>query len=479
MFKKFLSNKGIGYYIIAGIALLSLIVGIVFFATYKNPTLEAQMGNKAAGFVVETIGIFLIAGFFVELVLLLIPQYRFLQLAAMAMFGLAFYKDVLVIPDFIIGKINNVEYNGGNFGLNMFFFITILLIFIAAIVAPFLGFIKDEDENKEEMKVKKGDNLKLIKVGVGAVVVFAAVLTSSLVAGNMVLKKGSGKNQGSQETSLPSEEEVDPVDDLITDEIRNTADAFDYSFNPKEVLIKEQEAESYDYAAIASVPTDGSRKDCNIVYYFEGSYAEGYQGDYSPTYAYLYLYDDGVFAGKSRDTNIRGYWFNSSLANGSDESGADIKDCLNMVSNVTHYESIITDPKEGFYQYEAYIYLDMGWGTRSIIISGYEYYPDVALAIDTHGEVPHAQTNKGFDISFWTPTRVIKNLTYSSVFKPVDVTWSCTGGSVKVTYAKNKNGQEEKAQGIDTIVATFTESGEQTITASWGGFSASVTVVVD
>ena len=150
MFEKFFKNKAIGYYLVAAAALLSLIVAIVFFFTYRTPSLEAQMGNKASGFVVETIGIFLIAGFVVELVVLVSPEFRFFQIAAIVMFGLAFYKDILVIPDFIIGKINNVEYNGGNFGLNMFFFISILVIVILAVVAPFIGLVKEEVLDEEE-----------------------------------------------------------------------------------------------------------------------------------------------------------------------------------------------------------------------------------------------------------------------------------------------------------------------------------------
>ena len=111
----FLKNKGIGYYIVAVITLLSLIVGIVFFATYKNPDLDPinhinPMGNSSDGVVVETIGIFLIAGAVVELALLIAPQYRFIQIGAIAMFGLALYKDIIIIPDFIAGKANNVEY---------------------------------------------------------------------------------------------------------------------------------------------------------------------------------------------------------------------------------------------------------------------------------------------------------------------------------------------------------------------------------
>ena len=126
--KKFLERRTIGYFLVAGLALVSLILAIIFFASYKNPSLAAQMGNKADGLGVETIGIFLLAGFAVEIVVLVLPQYRFIQIGAVAMFGLAFYKEVLIIPDFIAGIANKVMYNGGNLGLNMFLFFALLMV---------------------------------------------------------------------------------------------------------------------------------------------------------------------------------------------------------------------------------------------------------------------------------------------------------------------------------------------------------------
>ena len=62
----FFKNKSIGYYIVAGVTLLALIVAIVFFATYNKPELDPifgnnPMGNKADGLLAVTIGIFLLA----------------------------------------------------------------------------------------------------------------------------------------------------------------------------------------------------------------------------------------------------------------------------------------------------------------------------------------------------------------------------------------------------------------------------------
>lgn len=155
MLKKFFKNKAIGYYIALGTAVLALIMLIIFFATYNKPDLASVMGNKADSYQPVTIGIFLIAGVVVELVVLVLPEFRFFQLGAIVMFALALYKEILIIPDFIAGIANGVEYNGGNAGLNFFYLVMLFIIAVAAVVAPFLGFEKElvEDEDDEEEEV--------------------------------------------------------------------------------------------------------------------------------------------------------------------------------------------------------------------------------------------------------------------------------------------------------------------------------------
>ena len=152
MLEKFFRNKAIGYYLVMAAAVLSLITAIVFFMTYRTPDLVTQMGNKASTYVPETIGIFLLAGFVVELVVLWGPKNRFFQLAAIVMFGMALYKDILIAADFIVGFINKVMYNGGNPGLNMYYLVSIVIIALLAVVAPFIGLVKEDviDEEEEE-----------------------------------------------------------------------------------------------------------------------------------------------------------------------------------------------------------------------------------------------------------------------------------------------------------------------------------------
>lgn len=153
--KRFFKNKAVGYYMVAGALLLAIILAIVFFNTYNNPNIPSindapVMGNKSASYVPITIGIFLIAGAVVELVVLAMPEFRFFHLAAIVMFGLAIYKDVLIMGDFFAGMGTGVFYNGGNVGLNFFYFITLVVIELVAVAASFVGFIKETDEADEE-----------------------------------------------------------------------------------------------------------------------------------------------------------------------------------------------------------------------------------------------------------------------------------------------------------------------------------------
>ena len=451
--QNFMKKLGIGYFIAAGTALVALITAIIFFATYKG-----AMANNASALVPQTIGIFLIAGAIVEIAVLVVPQYRFLHIPAMVMYALALFKEIVLIPPLIADEINNVHYQGGNLGTNVLYMVLLVLIVAAAVTVAFLGFYKKEEEVNEDMKIKKGDVLGIVKIGVSGAVVLAAVLTSALVALDMKSKMNKAGEDGSYNP--------------ITPEIRKAAEEFDYSFNPKEVLMKEQEEYDFNASDVKNVPTTETRDGHNMVYYFEGAYAEGYQGDYSQTYAYLCLWEDGLFGGKVNDTQVRGYWFNSSLAEGS-KDGQDIKDCLKMVSNVNHYDSIIAQEATGFYQYQAYAYLGFSWGTRSMILNGYEYYPEVALALNTQDSVLEAYVGEEYDMSSWVPTRILKNLTFSSVFKPVDVTWEAEDGSVAISYVDNN-----KSRGISSIIGTFNSTGEKKVTIKWNGFEADVTVKV-
>ena len=359
------------------------------------------------------------------------------------MFALALFKEVFLIPNLIADEINNVHYQGGDLGTQVFYLVSLLVILAIAIAAAFIGFYKSEEEAGEDMKLQKGNVLGIVKVGVCGVVVVAAILASSLISADMQ-RKINIANANTGEGFNP-----------ITEEIKKKAADYDYAFKPEEVVIKEQEGE-YDYSGINSKVKDTNQPtgDQQLVYVFEGAYAEGYQGDYSETYANLYLWNDGYFGGKVGSTSVRGYWFNSSL-----EAAEGVKDCLKMVSNVNNYDSIIGQEATGFYEYNIYVYLGFSWGTRSMGLGGYLYYPEVAIAIDPSNTGTEFQVGDTFDKEALKALRVLKNLNYSAVFKSSEVKWEYPSGMLDSNNV-------------------IKQAGEHEIKATWNGMEASIKVNV-
>lgn len=439
--KKFLQNKSIGYFIAAADAVLALVLAILFFATYKG-----AVTNTGRGLVPEIIGIFALGGMAIEIVALLLPEYSFIHLGALLMYGISLGKQINLVPDLIAGKINNVEYEGGDFTMNIIWLVLQLVLVGTAVAVAFLGMYKKQEEADADFKNIKG-TAKLVKMAGGAALVLAAVLSTTILTANLNAAAARGSQTVVEEGWSP-----------INDEIRAAAEAKEYDFDPTTVIIKEEESYDYNASDLKNLKYSKTRSGHNLVYYFEGSYAEGYQGDYSETYADIYLWDDGLYAGKAKDTEFKGYWYNSSIRDGADEEGNDIADCLNMVGNVSKYESIITEPASGFYERQAYIYLNMGWGTRSIIVSGYKYYPEVALAINPGSDKLETKVGESIDVNSWVAVRVLKNLTYSAVFKKSEVTWTIPAELKKTT--------------LET-------AGEYEVKAKWGNFQAAVTVKVN
>lgn len=481
--KQFIKNKGIGYYVAAATALCALILAIIFFATFSNPALDpithhSPMGNKADGMLPETIGIFLLAGVLVEVVVLVLPQYRFIHIITILLYGLALYKEVIIIPDFLAGKANNVMYNGGNYDLNMFYLISLILIAVAAIVAAFLGFYKSDEEAKKEMAVK--GTAGIIKVSAAAVVVIAAVLSSTLVSTSLSNKVSQGKANGG-EISSSSKAPAKPRFNPINDEIKAKADAIEYDFDPSSIKMEEQEEWDYSDSRLSGLTYTNTRAGHNLVYVFEGEYSEGYQGQYNTYTSGMYLWDDGVFAGKSNSQNFKGFWYNSSLTAPEDdpltEDVDESIDCLNMVSNDEFtisdqgdtrtdkfFASIITEPPMGgtsdFYERQAYIFMYPGWGKgRSVVVSGYKYYPDCAAVIDTNGYDEMKVGEKFIINSTWFFDKIIKNLNFTQIIPSSEIQWTIPNGMI-----------DEKKK----LVA----AGEYEITAKWKTYEATATLKV-
>ena len=315
---------------------------------------------------------------------------------------------------------------------------------------------------------------KLIKLAVGGVVVAGAVLSSSMLSANAEKKAGGAAQQSSsiQETS-EKKEKVNP----ITDEIKAAAEAVDYDFDPSSIVIKQEELgykyadndeEGYYNSDLAGLSYTDTREGHNLVYVFEGEYSEGYQGQYNTYLTGMYLWDDGLFAGKSNSTNFKGYWYNSSLTAPEDDPDTEDVDesidTLVMVSNTSKLDYIKAEPPMGgsadFYELQAYVYMHPGWGDgRSVVVSGYKYYPNVAAFIDTNGYNEMKVGEKFVINSTWFFDRVIKNLSYTPIIPTSDIKWTLPSGMI-----------DDKKK----LVA----DGEYEIKAEWKGYSQTATLKV-
>ena len=256
----------------------------------------------------------------------------------------------------------------------------------------------------------------------------------------------------------------DPKFNPITDEIKALAASQTPELDPKTVIYPKNREYDYsdaDYLAINIDNDDMSvRKYHTLIYLFEGTYTEGYQGSYNELYANLYLWDDGIFTGVSHNTKFKGFWYNDVDGNGV----VDNSDTLGMVSQYTHFESISCTKTTGFYDWEAYMYLYPGWGDRSIIVSGYMYYETIALAVDTTKTGLDFKIGDSFRLSAWSVNRILQNLKYGAVYNMKDgpanmkIDWVLPDGLI--------------------VNNRFAKSGTYTLGVIWNGLSTSVTIYV-
>lgn len=457
MIKKFFKNKSVGYYLACGAALASLILLIVIAVS-----INAAMPNSAAGKGPGTIIAFLIGSLVIQLAFIVVPSYSFVEIIALVLLGCSFYKELYCCPQALSALVTGVAYEGGSATLHIIYIVFYIIIFGLAIAAEFVGVFKNADDSAEEYKMKKEGKMNLpsvIKAASVAAVIVASILTSTLVSNN-IMSKLSGKTD-TTETDKDKPEDDKKVSP-ITDEIKATCEAYDYSFDPSSIhFAKEDLADEegkFDFsteAGISALPTNGNREGYNLVYKFEGSYAEGWQGDYSKTYAYLYLWEDGKFAGTSGSTQFRGYWYDNPDADGNATT-------LVMVTSNESNGEIIAYDATGFYRWIVDLDSSVNQGRR-IKANGYLYYPEVALFIDT-GETNLETITVGsvVDVSGWTAQRVLKNQKYSSCYED---------NSNKVSWKVN-------GENISNSEIKVTAAGTYTVTAKWGELTATVSFTV-
>ena len=431
--KEFFKGKTIGFYIVILDIILALVLGITFFATYKG-----AMANNAASHLPEVIGVCILLGALLDCVTLAFPEYKFIHIAAIIAYCVSLMKEIYLIPNLIADQVNGVAYQGGNFGLNLFYIITQLVIIISAIVSCFLGLVSKEEEEKIESKIKEEGRFSkhnIIKMSSGGAVALVGVIaaTSTLLG----IKANASSNVNEKDK---------PLDDI---QISFQDKVIDYDFDPTAIVYKEDTHPYKEATAeqiINNVSSSPDRFLHNKVYEFEGKYTEAYQGNFTYTYSYIYLWEDGLYNGTAAGTNIYGYWYNQTSEGDTclvlkDTAGND------MVCEATH-----GDP---YYDWFGDLKSTVNGG-RTFKMNGFMYYPVIGMFVDTGESKLEYNFRDELDKNKWTVKQVRNDLRYGAIINPDELTWelpdtkvpgeqetSVTWGKHELTYSfKVKVGED-------------------------------------
>ena len=395
--KNYFKDKKIGFYLMLADALLGLVFSILFFTTYKT-----SMANNAVPHTPEVIGICALLFFVIELVAIALPEYKFIHLGAIAAMCFSFMKQIYLFPNLIADQINNVEFQGGNFPLNCVYTIMQVAILAIAIAASF------NDITSKEVKVSFTKN-NIIRYSVGALLIIATTVASGT---SIAICKANNNSYEDIASGFKINVEKEFADKRI-----------DYPYDPSSVKYSKAN-NPWSNKTTGEIEKEvgknlNQREDDDrfLVYQFEGFYAEGYQGNYSKTYGYLSLWDDGLYNGIQDNKNIYGYWYNI------EEDGSD---CLVMIDNRgTNANMMCVKSNSKFYDWTADIKLDFSWGTRSLKINGFLYTPVIGMYVDTGTDKLTYEYGEEINISQWTAMQVRNDLRVGAIFDPDNtITWS-------------------------------------------------------
>ncbi len=128
-FKELFKNKGLGYWICTGASVVSLILAIVVFATWDS----ALPDSVNDGYI---IGIVLLMPILIQVLVTFLPI-RFSGVVGVALYGIALGTVILRIAQAVADHFNNVAYQGGNFGMCIFYFVAVALLVVACVTSCF------------------------------------------------------------------------------------------------------------------------------------------------------------------------------------------------------------------------------------------------------------------------------------------------------------------------------------------------------
>lgn len=387
-------NKKIGFFLMPVVIVLSLILGIYFMST-----MSFSMSNAAAGKFPESVALWAFLAVAMQIIAMLVPEHKFLQIGVVAAVAASWYKEVILIPPLIADVANNVYYQGGDFGTHVGYMVLLVLDLIVAIAICFLP-VEGEVKAEEEKPARIGTPVVRLGGSAGLMVAIAAVGIIVSTAN----EKGTVVDEGSSAISEPG---------YVFDVAANFSDKVDadYTFDPATFTMAKEDNPYVGQSSSqisSAVGNSYNREGHNLVYKFEGAYAEGWQGDYSKHYAFMYAWDDGLFNGSSNGSNISGYWYNR--ADGSDEE-------ILVLIEGNGNQMVCNTNSSKFYDWVVEVKSSLNGG-RTIKAFGYKYRPTIGFYVDTGcspEELVYASAD-AIDTSSWVGMRVLNDLSSAAVF---------------------------------------------------------------
>ena len=168
-----------------------------------------------------------------------------------------------------------------------------------------------------------------------------------------------------------------------------------------------------------------------MVYKYEGTYCEGYQGDFTEYVGNIYLWDDGIFTGVLSSTKVKGYWYNSSLDKGYDVNGKDIKDCLVLDggSPDTYMQAeFIGGCVDSILKVKFDFLVNVL--KRTMVLRGNYYYPNVCIKMVSNIDKTTYKVGEYFSLDDFDVVAVNSNLKYISIFQNSNVVIDLGEGNV-------------------------------------------------
>lgn len=412
---KFFKNKKLGYWFMVATALLSLLLFVIYIATYQPGQFGHgyTMPNSASGQATELVWIWALFALLAQLAALAAPEHKWIEIAVVGCIGGALFIEMQLCPTVLAALATGVAYEGGSLPLHLTYLILIFAALIVAVVSCFLDTIGEEE--KESLKKTFAMPRLAGAAGLAGVLAIVGIVLSATLPNKM--DGPTNLNDNSLASSSEPEAKKFAID--LQKEFGDKVDP-NYTFDPTSIhftkdgnqysaYTNEDERKSAIQSAVGS---SYERSDANLVYCFEGAYAEGWQGDYSKHYAYLYLWDDGLYNGESDGKKIYGYWYDT-------EEGGEEGATLVMVDNRGSDNDMVCSVNTSkFYKWVTEVKSSLNGG-RTIKAFGYYYYPTIGFYVDPG--VDYVVVEKAEDIDEtitlgWTGMRVLNNYNVGSVF---------------------------------------------------------------